>query len=139
MNTHYHRAETNINLSFKHMLLYHYSVDGSIKPSRVTFPESEVVTEMFHGWTTEEFWQQMCWSYSIKLILTDLTNKRAFYNISDDVSNHSNKNMVFLALQYFALKIWVLHCHLDFYKNFNQSTENTNKNCRFLIPYLNAD
>nr|XP_012606182.1 uncharacterized protein LOC105863530 isoform X1 [Microcebus murinus] len=108
----------------EHALSYR-SLDCSMKLSKVTFPDSEVATKMSCGRTKGEILiTDVLAPYSVELILSDLTNDHGFYSISSNVLNHGNKKVFPLALRYFDLKNGVSNRLLDFYEDFNETSEN---------------
>nr|KAF6444299.1 hypothetical protein HJG59_008591 [Molossus molossus] len=101
------------------------SLDCSMRLSKITFPDSEVATKMSCGRTKGEILiTDVLAPYSVELILSDLTNDHAFYSISSDMLNHGNKKVFPLALRYFDLKNGVSNRLLDFYDEFNETSEN---------------
>lgn len=58
------------------------------------------------------------------------------YQMMCPITATKMSQMVFLALTYFALKNGVLNCHLDFYEDFDESTENKKKQKLLVVDTL---
>ncbi|XP_058409245.1 uncharacterized protein LOC131412973 [Diceros bicornis minor] len=123
----------------EHALSYR-SLDCSMKLSKVTFPDSEVATKMSCGRTKGEILiTDVLAPYSVELILSDLSSNHAFYGISSDVLNHGNKKVFPLALRYFDLKNGVSNRLLDFYEDFNETSENIKQKIMDMLSKYKLD
>lgn len=125
----------------RHALSYG-CLDCSMRLSKVTFPDSEVVTKIFCGQTKGEILiTGVSVPYSVELILLSLTNHHAFYSISaaSHAPNHGNKKMFFLALRYFDLKNGVSDRRLDSYEDLNETAEIIKQKAVGILPKYKLD
>lgn len=130
-----------VSYTDRHALSYG-CLDCSMKLSKVTFPDSEVVTKIFCAQTEGEILiTDVSVPYSVELILSSLTNHHAFYSISaaSHAPNHGNKKMFFLALRYFDLKNGVSDRLLDFYEDFNETAEIIKQKAVGILPKYELD
>lgn len=103
-----------------------------MKLIKVVFSDAYFVVKMSYRLTKEGIWNN---KYVDRLesraVFSNLLNNRAFCSRSSDPSNHSNKIIFPLILEYLDLKNQISDDLLNFDEDFNEITENI-KDCYLL-------
>ena len=103
-----------------------------MKLIKVVFSDAHFVVKMSYGLTKEGIWNNKYVDHlESRAVFSNLLNNRAFCSRSSDPSNHSNKIIFPLILEYLDLKNRISDDLLNFDEDFNEITENR-KECYLL-------
>ena len=105
--------------------LSYYSHDCSMKLNKVVFSDAYFVVKMSYGLTKGDIWNtKYVDPLESRAIFSNLLNNHAFCSRSSGPSNHSNKIIFPLILDYLDLKNQISDDLLNFGEDFNETAEN---------------